>query len=267
MKRNLFSVLFVLITWAAAAQVPYVSITDINMVSNADLANCNDTSAYLGQTVRTRGVIVTPGWTTEVASGSVTGGLRPFIFIQDTANGGQSTPFGGIEVMGVYTSSTGALQVPATLTQALAGDIVEIVGLVGEYNGSNQLSLIDANSFSIVGTTNDPIVSDTITVGDLNDATQVNNLVTGEGYEGSFVTFENVTVTSVIPFSGNRVSFNIADGNGNVINVSDRFLAQKMSSWATVNVIKTFLILNNQCSSLNSLSKKWNVENCPSMLR
>ncbi|HAK70491.1 MAG TPA: hypothetical protein DCM15_03865, partial [Cryomorphaceae bacterium] len=40
---------------------------------------------------------------------------------------------------------------------------------------------------------------------------------------------------SVIPFSGNRVSFNIADANGNSLNVSDRFLAQKMTSWSTVN--------------------------------
>ncbi|MEL0025870.1 MAG: hypothetical protein VW775_02265, partial [Schleiferiaceae bacterium] len=84
---------------AAAQTVPYVSITNINNVSATDLAACNDTSAYLGQTIRTRGVVVTPGWATEVASGSVTGGLRPFIFIQDTAVGGQSSPWAGIEVM------------------------------------------------------------------------------------------------------------------------------------------------------------------------
>ena len=107
--------------------------------------------------------------------------------------------------------------------------------MVGEYNGSNQLSLADANSFSIVSTTTDPVVSDTITVGDLNDAQFVNNVTTGEQYEGSFVTLTDVTVTQVIPFSGNRVSFNIVDGNGNAMNVSDRFLAQKLSSWTTVN--------------------------------
>ena len=233
MKRVvlLFAVLFGL---SANAQ-SYVSISDINYVSPTDLAACNDTSSYLGQTVITRGVVVTPGNVTEVASGSVTGGLRPFIFIQDTTVGGQSSPFAGIEVMGVYTSSTGSLQVPATFTQALPGDIVEVKGVVGEYNGSNQLSLADANSFSIVSTTTDPVVSDTITVGDLNDAQFVNNVSTGEQYEGSFVTLTDVTVTQVIPFSGNRVSFNIVDGNGNAMNVSDRFLAQKLSSWTTVN--------------------------------
>ena len=234
MKRQLLSLVFAALGFTAFGQ-SYVSISDINYVSATDLAACDDTSAYLGQTIITRGVVVTPGNVSEVSSGSVTGGARPFIFIQDTAVGGQSTPFAGIEVMGVYSSSTGALQVPATFTQALPGDIVEVKGVVGEYNGSNQLSLADANSFSIVTVTTDPIVSDTITVGDLNDAQFVNNLNTGEGYEGAFVTLTNVTVTSVIPFSGNRVSFNIADANGNSLNVSDRFLAQKMTSWSTVN--------------------------------
>jgi len=234
MRKLLLSFVFAVFGMTAFAQ-NYVSISDINYVSPTDLAACEDTSAYLGQTIITRGVVVTPGNVSEVASGSVTGGARPFIFIQDTAVGGQSTPFAGIEVMGVYTSSTGSLQVPATFTQALPGDIVEVKGVVGEYNGSNQLSLADANSFSIVSLTSDPIVSDTITVGDLNDAQFVNNLTTGEQYEGSFVTVTDVTVTSVVFFSGNRVSVNVADANGNSINLSDRFLAQKMSSWSTVN--------------------------------
>jgi len=234
MRKLLLSFFFAVFGMTAFAQ-NYVSITDINYVSPTDLAACDDTSAYLGQTIITRGVVVTPGNVSEVASGSVTGGSRPFIFIQDTAVGGQSTPFAGIEVMGVYTSSTGALQVPATFTQALPGDIVEVKGIVGEYNGSNQLSLADANSFSIVSVTSDPVVSDTITVGDLNDAQFVNNVATGEQYEGSFVTLTDVTVTSVVYFSGNRVSVNVADANGNSINLSDRFLAQKMTSWSTVN--------------------------------
>jgi len=59
MKRVvlLFAVLFGL---SANAQ-SYVSISDINYVSPTDLAACNDTSSYLGQTVITRGVVVTQG--------------------------------------------------------------------------------------------------------------------------------------------------------------------------------------------------------------
>ena len=59
---------------------------------------------------------------------------------------------------------------------------------------------------------------------------------TGEKYEGSFVELQNVTVVAVNYFSGgSRVSFDVADANGNTINVSDRFLAQKLPSHTTVN--------------------------------
>ena len=34
-------------------------------------------------------------------------------------------------------------------------------------------------------------------------------------------------VVGVSIFSGNRVSFDVSDVNGNLINVSDRFIAQK----------------------------------------
>jgi hypothetical protein len=36
------------------------------------------------------------------------------------------------------------------------------------------------------------VVSDTISLGDLNDNQQVNQLTTGEKYEGSFVTLETL---------------------------------------------------------------------------
>lgn len=46
---------------------------------------------------------------------------------------------------------------------------------------------------------------------------------------------QNVTVSSVIPFGNGRYSFDVVDAQGNRINVSDRFLAQKTSSYQTVN--------------------------------
>jgi hypothetical protein len=236
MKKGLLVLSGLIIGLMAFAQSnpPFVSIYDINYVSPADLAACNDTSAYLGDTVLTRGVVVVDGNLSEVASGSVQGGNRPFIFIVDTANGGSPGPFKGIELMGVYEDANGTLLVPPSFTQVIAGDIVEVKGLVGEFNGSNQLSLIDANSFSVVGFTNPP-AADTVALADLNDANRINQLPTGEPYEGAFVTLENVTVTAVIPFGGNRVSFDIVDGSGNRMNVSDRFLAQKLPSHQTVN--------------------------------
>jgi hypothetical protein len=214
---------------------PFVSIYDINYVSPADLAACNDTSSYLGDTVLTRGIVVVDGNLSEVASGSVQGGNRPFIFLVDTADGGSPGPFKGIELMGVYEDANGTLLAPPSFTQVIAGDIVEVKGIVGEFNGSNQLSLADANSFSVVGFISTPPVADTVPLADFNDANRINQIATGQPYEGAFVTLENVTVSAVIPFGGNRVSFDIVDGSGNRMNVSDRFLAQRLPSHQTVN--------------------------------
>ena len=75
---------------------PFVSITDINQP--ADLTNCNDSSAYFGDTIRTIGVVVTDGSLSEVASSSVIGGYRPFIHIVDTTNNGVAGPYKGLEL-------------------------------------------------------------------------------------------------------------------------------------------------------------------------
>lgn len=236
MKKALLISCFALFaTYSAVAQtLPYVSIYNINFVSPANLANCIDTNQYYGDTIRTRGIVVTDGNLSEVASGSVQGGNRPFIFLVDTADGGSLGPWKGIELMGVYVGANNQLLVPPSFTQAIAGDVVEVKAFISAFNGGLQLNLLDANSFTIVGSANAP-VSDTVSLGDLNDPNRVNKLPTGEQWQGSFVTFENVTVTSVIPFSGNRISFDIVDGQGNRMNVSDRFLAQKLPSWTTVN--------------------------------
>ena len=235
MKKGLLLIALTLTGLLTYGQTyPYVSIYDINYVSPASLAACNDSSAYFGDTIRTRGIVITDGSLSEVASGSVQGGNRPFIFLIDTAGGGSPGPFKSIELMGVYEDASGTLLVPPSFTQVIAGDIVEITGYVGAFNNSAQLSLLDANSFSVVGTTNPP-AADTIPLSDFNDPNRVNQIQTGEFYEGSFVTLENVTVAAVIPFSGNRISFDIVDGQGNRMNVSDRFLAQKLPSWQTVN--------------------------------
>ena len=233
MKKLLLTIFSVALFASAYAQVPFVSVHDINFVSSTDLANCNDTSAYLNDTVKTIGIVVVDGNLSEVASSSVPGGNRPFIFIVDTANGGSPGPFKGIEVMG--TNAAGSLAPPAAFTQVLAGDVVQITGVVGEYNNSNQLSLLDANSFSVISSVSAP--ADTaLTVGDFNDANRVNNLQTGEPWEAAFVTLTDVTVVAVNFFSGNsRVSFDVVDANGNRLNVSDRFLAQRLPSHQTVN--------------------------------
>ena len=58
----------------------------------------------------------------------------------------------------------------------------------------------------------------------------INQVETGEQWEGVYIEITDVTVVSVNNFVAGgveRVSFNVADANGNVLVVSDRFLAQR----------------------------------------
>ncbi len=229
MKKILLSIVTIALGGLAYAQTP-VSLYDISYVSPTNLAACNDTSQYFNDTVTTRGIVVVPGNLSEVASGSVTGGSRPFIFLVDTAANGAPGAFKGIEVMGAAGNTP-----VAAIENAQAGDILEITGIVGSFDGSLQLTPLSSSSVTLIGATSAPTFT-TISVGDLNDANRVNKLTTGEQWEGAFVEFQNVTVTAVNFFSGgSRVSFDIVDVNGNQLNVSDRFLAQRTTSHSVVN--------------------------------
>lgn len=232
MRKLLFSAFLALTALSAFAQYPMVSISQINQPT--DLVNCNDTSVYQNDTVRTVAVVVTDGGLSEVASSSVIGGNRPFIFIVDTANFGMPGPYNGIEMMPIYQNSQGAFQPLSIATQLIAGDIIEVTGIISSFGNSNQISTLDANSITLIGSQNAPAAL-VKPLGDFNDANRVNQLATGEPYEGSYIELQNVTVTTVIPFGGGRISFDVADGNGNTMNVSDRFLAQRTSAHTIVN--------------------------------
>lgn len=231
--KHLLTLLAAVLGFSAAAQT-YYPITTLQYVSPSQLAACNDSSGFEGQIVRTVGIVVTPGNLSEVPSGSVQGGHRPFFFIVDTVAQGAAGAFRGMEVMGVYTNAQNQLVTLPNVEYLVAGDLIEFVGKVSTYNNGTQLEATSASSMTILGTRPVPTPA-TITVGALNDAQRVNIPTTGEQWENSFVEFQNVTVTEVIPFGGNRISFNVVDAAGNKINVSDRFLAQKLSSYQTVN--------------------------------
>jgi hypothetical protein len=198
------------------------------------LANCQDSTPFNNQIVRTRGIVVTPGNASEVASGSVQGGSRPFFFIVDTATNGAAGPFKGMEIMGAYRNAQNQLVPLPNVELLIPGDLIEFTGKVTEFNRGTQMEPNSVNSLVILGSRPAPAPA-TVLLSQLNDAMRVNIPTTGEQWENAFVEFQNVTVTEVLPFSGNRVSFNVVDGQGNKINVSDRFLAQKLPSWQTVN--------------------------------
>ncbi len=244
--RRFFSLLVLLVATTAYAQTtpPFASINDIQFVSASDLANCNDTSQFHGDTIRTVGVVIVDGGLVEVSSGSVQGGFRPFIYIADTATGSTSEPFKAIEVLCSYSTGTNLVAHPVA-SQVIAGDIVEVIGVVDMFARNNQLEIIDFNSLTLLSGTQTPAQPAVVSVGDLNDNNRINQLETGEQWEGAYVEIQNVTVVNVDIFAGgNRVSFDVVDANGNRINVSDRFIAQKMSSHTPVNPESPFAVAN-----------------------
>lgn len=237
MKRILTLLSAVLFAASMHGQsIPLVTIEQIN--ASVDLANCNDTSVYLGDTVRFRAHVVTDGGLSEVASGSVQGGNRPFIYMIDTAANGVSDSLMGAEVMGVYTDASGNLQPVPGFTALFQGDKVEVTGVVEQFDGNTQITTLDANSVTLLASGDlaaSAFTPASATVGDFNDNQRVNNVQSGEYWQNGYVELTDVTVVAVTPFAGNRVSFDVQDANGNLINVSDRFLAQRTPSHTVVN--------------------------------
>lgn len=236
--RNLYSLLFImLMSLGLSAQFPYLQVTDINDASPADLANCSDTSSYYGDTVTIVCYVVTDGNLCEVASSSINGanGIRPFIWVNDTANNGQVGPNTGLEVMGVNWNTS---QATSGFTSLIAGDLIELTGVVGMFSNATQFQPLNNNSLTILSSSFPTITPVKVDVGDLNDNNQVNQLVTGEQWEGAFIQIDSVTVTAVSPFgsgAGARFDFTVTDKNGNSMDISDFFVAQRLTTWSTLN--------------------------------
>jgi len=232
MKKSLLIVLLASLSLTVSAQFKRVTVTDIQYVSEAKLKACVDSSLYFGDTVAFVCRVIADGNLSEVPSSSVQDGYRPFMHVVDTANNSAMGNFSGVEVMGVYSDAQGNSLPVKDIFNLYAGMEVEITGIIGRYQGETQISVLDNSSLKVIstGTAPSPI---TLDLGVLNDDTRTNQLVTGEQYEGAFVKIEDLTVVAVNNFSGNRVSFDLADDDGNVINVSDHFLVQKTKSYTT----------------------------------
>jgi hypothetical protein len=230
--KSLLVFALVTLSMAASAQYPTITIKQLQEVSASNLAACNDSSSYFGDTVTVIAVVVQDANLIDVPSSSVQGGFRPFVHVLDTANSGAGADFHGLQVMGVYTDAGGNSLPVTDIYNLYSGMVVEMTGIVGRYLGETQLSLLNNSALNVIGSQAAPTTI-VVDLGDLNDNTRTNNIATGEEYEDSYIELQNVTVTATQTFSGNRVSFDVADGNGNVINVSDRFFAQKTTSYTT----------------------------------
>ncbi len=211
MRKVLLSYLFVFaVVGLFAQEVPVVKIRDIQFVSDEDLAACIDTSSFLGDTVTIFGTIVMDGNLAQVTSGNV--------WIQDTIG-----PYSGLDV---FVTSDVESPVPGTdVKDLIAGDSVRITGLILQFRGESEIAPLEIEVLD----SGRPVRVNPIELGNLNDNTQTNIPETGEQWEGAYVEMYNLTVESVDFFSGgSRVSFIVSDDKGNLMNVSDRFLVQRL---------------------------------------
>jgi len=236
MKKIILSLFGLMLTAGLFAQTyPYVPIDSLVFVDSAKLANCNDSNIYWGDTVTTRGIVLVDGNISEVGSGSITGGSRPFISLQhlDTAAKTAITgPWNSVVVMGV---EAGTSNPNSDIENVVAGDIIEITGIVNVFNGLIQLQPLNSTAVTTVGFTTN-VGPTVVQAGQLQDNMRQNILSTGEQWEGSYVELRNMTVTSVSIFSsGSRVEFTIQDSLGNQVLVADRFLPMVRNGISTVN--------------------------------
>lgn len=210
MKRSLLSIVLIALVSLAQAQYPLVTIEDIQTVTQADLGNCIDESSYLGDTVRVRGVVVVDGGLSQIVSGRQ-------VWIQDSTG-----PFRGLDIYGGDPTTT------QPVDQLLAGLEIELTGVVINFSGETEIDPLPGASVTIVSSGN-TVQRQVVALADLNDPNRNNLLATGEQWEGAYAEVQNLTVSSVDFFSGgSRVSFNVQDANGNTMNVSDRFLVQRL---------------------------------------
>ncbi|MBT3647541.1 MAG: T9SS type A sorting domain-containing protein [Flavobacteriales bacterium] len=218
MKTRILTFLSILILSSAYAQYPVVSIEDIQTVTQTALGNCDDQTFYLDDTVIVRAKVVMDGNLAVPSGAGATNGHKN-LWLQQ----GDGGPYKGIDLFNL--SGVSVSEDPHNL---IAGDSVEVIGVIDDYNGESEIMPLEGTSITILGQ-GQSITPTVIDISDLNDPDRNNILTTGEQWEGVYVEIHGATVASVDFFSGgSRVSFNIEDQSGNLVNVSDRFLVQKL---------------------------------------
>lgn len=221
MKKLVFTFLTLCLSVAAFAQInpenyPLIPIDSVQFRTSADLnafnatpADCKDASLKVGDTVKVTGKVVMDGGTTVTQPRSVW-------IMQDTL------PWKGIHV--IAAGSSAPVTTPA-ITDLEQGDSVVIVGTISEYDGETQLTPLH---IAVVDLGKDIHFKKISNVGVFNNTTRINNLATGEQWEGMYVELKDLEVVSVDPFGNNtRFSFTVKDNAGNRINISDWFRLRK----------------------------------------
>lgn len=225
--KKLFSLFLALfITHTAWSQYPLVSIFDLTFVDQQSLAAGNDTSAYFGDTIQVEGVVMFDPCAYAL-SGTQS---RIATWLQDADNPG---PWSGIHILidpGALDGYTGSL---SDLDNAVnfidnfqVGNKVRATGIVTKFSGYTQIVLLPEQS-QVIGLESlpQPIplqISDFMQSDGAGG--QVQQLETGEPYEGVLVMIENARVVDLSAGTGNatgRYFWSLQDNNGNKIQIRD----------------------------------------------
>ena len=225
MRKLLLLMLGCCMTGFAFGQ-PYDTLTiqQIQFIDADSLADCNDTSPRLGDTVITYATVVmsamvddpqNPGGP-QVPNAQAAGGRN--VWIQSGTG-----PFSGVDL---FTFGVPTPVPDVDVLDLQAGDSIQVTGIIGNFFNEKELIPIDIQLLDL----GRPVhVNPIMDLGMINDNNQVNELETGEQWEGAYIELYNLTVTARSFFSGNnRVSLICSDDQGNLINVSDRFLAARL---------------------------------------
>lgn len=216
MKRLLLLAVSSILAFNVSAQIHSLTIDSVQWRSATDLANCNEKTRYDGDTVKVAGICLVDG----AAYGSSSHNIQ---ISMSTAG----SPFGAIRLRQGDPNA----QYNVSIRNLKQGDSILVVGTMSEYRGETQLEPLETNDAIKVLKRRLTVKDQVLPIGTFNDNQANNILSTGEQWESAFVTFKDVEVVAVSPFSGNRVSFTIQDKAGNRINVGDHFTAQKTAAY------------------------------------
>ncbi len=199
----------------AQAQYPLVDIYDIQYIDPVDLASGSDLSYLHGDTVQIEGVVSFDPCDYGLSLN------RKGTWVQSNPG----SPFAGVEVLidptaigyggGLESLSDDAL----FIDNFQVGNTVRFTGLISDFSANTQIQILPfPSSIQALGTKPDPLV---ITIDSIMLAGGIQNKVSGEKYEGTYVEIQNVFVANVIPGSSGRFQWDVTDGLGNFLAIRD----------------------------------------------
>lgn len=229
--KNLF--LFIVLAGMCAtalAQYPVRTIREIQERSAMDLANCEQQANFQGDTVIVYGTITTDGFADVPAGTTDRRNARPGAHHNVWMHDGYGA-WSGLDIFHLNGETSAGPTTPTSMIDLQAGDSVKITGVIAEFSESESEIFPIPGGVEIVGTGLPPVPT-RVAVADLNkldmmSGQSLNDVTTGEQYEGVYIEINNVTVTAVVS-SGPFIT--LADSAGNEVQISNRFYSMLPAS-------------------------------------